>query len=217
MRVFLDDKREAPEGWIRTYTVAETIELLKTRQVMELSLDNDLGEGIPEGYLVLNKLEEIVFNDKTFPVPLMQVHSSNASRVQDMNRAISSIYRIERGHQMDIEQTIRQSIEHAKKNGFTLVHQDWGSLDSKCACPMGCVILQADDTNDILDDAPQASVQAAKLLHVSDTWVDSFTAGFDGEDLHEATHVKNAFEMGQKLRQELSPQDYFEFMQGHKQ
>ena len=95
MRIFLDDTRETPQGWTRTYTVAETIELLKTRQVMELSLDNDLGEGIPEGYLALNWLEETVFNDETFPVPMMMVHSSNASRVQDMNRAITSIYRME--------------------------------------------------------------------------------------------------------------------------
>ena len=64
---------------------------------------------------------------------------------------------------MDIEQTIRQSVEKAKQNGFTLVHQDWGSLSNKCACPMGCVILQAYPTNDILEDAPQASVVAATM------------------------------------------------------
>jgi hypothetical protein len=67
----------------------------RERQVLELSLDNDLGEGLQEGYVVLNFLEETVFNDETFPVPLMAVHSSNASRVQDMNRAITSIYRME--------------------------------------------------------------------------------------------------------------------------
>ena len=47
MKVYLDDVRQAPEGWVRTYTVAETIELLKTGEVVELSLDHDLA---PEHY-----------------------------------------------------------------------------------------------------------------------------------------------------------------------
>lgn len=220
MRVFLDDKRDTPLGWARTYTVDETIQLLKTRKVLELSLDNDLGEGIPEGYKVLNWLEEQVFNDDTFPVPTMAVHSSNASRVEDMNRAITSIYRMEskRAHKMDIEQTIRQSIEKAKQNGWTLVHQDWGHLDSKCACPMGCIILQADPTNDILN-GPSASIEAAKLLHVSDAWVDSFTSGFDDEDLDEgaADHIKVAWELGKKLHQEFNPMNYFDYMRERQQ
>jgi len=40
MKVYLDDERNTPEGWVRTYTVEETIEHLKTRAVAELSLDN---------------------------------------------------------------------------------------------------------------------------------------------------------------------------------
>jgi len=119
---------------------------------------------------------------------------------------------------MDIEQTIRQGVEKAKQNGFTLVHQDWGSLTHKCACPMGCVILQADPTNDILEDAPQASIVAATILHVSDAWVDSFTAGFDDEeDTSPTHHIKAAWELGQKFRQEIKPVDYFEYMKTSKQ
>jgi hypothetical protein len=94
MKVFLDDLRDTPEGWTRTYTVEETIELLKTRTVSELSLDNDLGEGQPEGYIVADALEEIVYLDETFPIPIITVHSSNAARVEYMQRAIASIKRM---------------------------------------------------------------------------------------------------------------------------
>jgi hypothetical protein len=94
MRVFLDDERETPKDWIRTYTVAETIALLETKTVEELSLDNDLGEGEPEGYLVLDALEELVYYDPTFPIPEITIHSANASRVQYMQRAAEAINRI---------------------------------------------------------------------------------------------------------------------------
>lgn len=94
MRVFLDDLRETPEGWERTYTVGETIAALSTRTVTHLSLDNDLGELEPEGYKVLDWLEEEVFFDRTFPIPEIAVHSANASRVDYMKIAISSINRI---------------------------------------------------------------------------------------------------------------------------
>ena len=93
-KVYMDDARETPRGWHRTYTVAETIELLRTRTVTHLSLDNDLGDGQPEGYKVLDWLEETIYNDRTFPMPTVSVHSSNASRVEYMNRALKSIENI---------------------------------------------------------------------------------------------------------------------------
>ncbi len=94
MKVYMDDERETPEGWLRSYTVEETISLLETREVTDLSLDNDLGEGLQEGYKVLDWLEEIVYFDKTFPIPVVTVHSANASRVQYMQRALKAIERI---------------------------------------------------------------------------------------------------------------------------
>lgn len=96
MKVFMDDERQTPEGWTRTYNVEETKTLLLTRQVTHLSLDNDLGSEDPktEGYNVLNWLEEQVFDDSTFPIPEMQVHSSNASRAQSMRLAIKKLEQI---------------------------------------------------------------------------------------------------------------------------
>lgn len=94
MKVYLDDERETPEGWQRTYTVAETVELLKTRQVEALSLDNDLGPDQPEGYTVLDWLEEVIYFDETFPMPEISVHSANTARGEYMRRAALSIQRI---------------------------------------------------------------------------------------------------------------------------
>ncbi len=90
----MDDARETPQGWTRTYTVDETIKVLLTRTVTHLSLDNDLGEGQAEGYKVVDWLEETIYNDMTFPLPEVTVHSSNASRVEYMQRALRSIERI---------------------------------------------------------------------------------------------------------------------------
>jgi hypothetical protein len=93
IKVYMDDERVTPTGWIRTYTVEQTIALLEARIVSHLSLDNDLGEDL-EGYFVIDWLEEAIYNDINFPLPEVTIHSANASRVQYMQRALESIKRI---------------------------------------------------------------------------------------------------------------------------
>jgi hypothetical protein len=43
MKVFLDDVRPKPEGWVRAYTPEEVIERLRSGHVEVISLDFDLG------------------------------------------------------------------------------------------------------------------------------------------------------------------------------
>ena len=43
MRVYLDDERKPGGDWVVTHTPAETIALLETGEVEELSLDHDVG------------------------------------------------------------------------------------------------------------------------------------------------------------------------------
>lgn len=43
MKLWLDDRRRAPAGWTRAYTVAEAQAHLQTGAVDEASLDHDLG------------------------------------------------------------------------------------------------------------------------------------------------------------------------------
>jgi len=102
MKVFLDDERETPEGWIRTRTVKDTVDLLCTKEVEELSLDNDLGPFEPEGYKVMDALELLVYSDKTFPIPTLTIHSQNLARSEYMRKAYSSILKM-RKQQMDEE------------------------------------------------------------------------------------------------------------------
>lgn len=84
MKVYMDDLRPTPVGWERTYTVEETIDKLKTKSVSDLSLDNDLGEGLLEGFKVLDWLEREVFFNPSFPIPVITIHSANEGRAPMM-------------------------------------------------------------------------------------------------------------------------------------
>lgn len=93
MKVYLDDERKTPEGWIRTYWPEEVIELLKTGQVEELSLDHDLGDDQRgTGYDVILWIEEQVVLYGLIP-PRIRVHSANTSARIKMENGIQSIER----------------------------------------------------------------------------------------------------------------------------
>lgn len=91
MKVYLDDERETPEGWVRVYWPEEAIELLKAGNVTEISLDHDLGDDDRgTGYDVLLWLEEQVVLCGMTP-PKMRVHSANSSAREKMEAAIGAI------------------------------------------------------------------------------------------------------------------------------
>ena len=99
MRVWLDDLREAPASWTRVTTPEEAIELLRTGEVKELSLDHDLGLDSPDaersGYSVLLWLErELAEGRWRLPLPSIRIHSANPVGRARMERAISSIERL---------------------------------------------------------------------------------------------------------------------------
>ena len=78
MRVWLDDTREAPVGWVRTRTVDETVDLLHRGEVLELSLDFDLDETDPghKGSEVLDYLEAGLRRG-ALSIPVVHIHSAN--------------------------------------------------------------------------------------------------------------------------------------------
>lgn len=99
MRVWLDDVRPAPDGWLHVKTPEEAIELLRSGEVEEISLDHDLGLATPEsertGYDVLVWLEDAVATGAwAHPVPVIRVHSANPVAWQRMEQAIQSIKRL---------------------------------------------------------------------------------------------------------------------------
>ena len=91
MKVFLDDERNTPPGFHRVYWPEEAIELLKTGEVEEISLDHDLGDDDHgTGYDVILWIEEAVFTSG-FKPPRIKVHSANTSARQKMELGIKNI------------------------------------------------------------------------------------------------------------------------------
>ena len=103
MKVFLDDKRLPKEvypnelDWELVYTAWKAIQLLATGKVTEISLDHDLGENINgTGYDVVKWIEEQVFTNESFNVPIIKIHSANPVGRKNMEAAIESINRHKR-------------------------------------------------------------------------------------------------------------------------
>jgi len=91
MKVYLDDERETPKGWLRVYWPEEAIELLQTGEVVEISLDHDLGnDERGTGYDVVLWIEEAVIT-AGFKPPKIMVHSANSSAREKMELGIENI------------------------------------------------------------------------------------------------------------------------------
>ena len=78
-KIWMDDKREAPDGWMRTYDAKETIIFLQALEVEEISLDHDLGdkETKGDGYEVACWIEEKVAFDDSYTPPEIRIHTEN--------------------------------------------------------------------------------------------------------------------------------------------
>ena len=95
MDIFLDDVRPTPPGWVRCFTVKELLGIMMAnyREIDVVSLDNDLGEGVPEGFTFLDKLEEIVFENPNFVLPKeIRVHSANPVARMRMRQVLRKLY-----------------------------------------------------------------------------------------------------------------------------
>lgn len=94
MKVYLDDERTTPEGWVRAYWPNEVISMLTDGKVTEISLDHDLGDDRKgTGYDVILWIEkQMVLND--FEPPRLKVHSANISARRKMEQGIDQIYRM---------------------------------------------------------------------------------------------------------------------------
>lgn len=93
LRIYLDDERTEPDGWVRAFTPNEVIALVLDGNVGAVSLDHDLGddEKIGTGYTVAIWLEEKVYTDPTFICPEIFVHSANGVGRAKIEAAIASI------------------------------------------------------------------------------------------------------------------------------
>jgi hypothetical protein len=104
MKVYLDDVRPTPDGWIGCRWPEEVIEHLKSGKVEEISLDHDLDDPLVQGqgycssltertgYDVLLWIEEQVIVHGFVP-PKINVHTANASARLKMLAAVKQIER----------------------------------------------------------------------------------------------------------------------------
>lgn len=91
MKVYLDDERSTPKGWIGVQWPDQAIKLLQTGEVTHISLDHDLGDDRRgTGYDVLLWLEEAVF-DRRIELPVVTIHTANPSARQRMMLALHAI------------------------------------------------------------------------------------------------------------------------------
>lgn len=91
MKIWLDDERKAPNGWISARLPQEVITIMKTGKVTEISLDHDLGDDEKgTGYDVLLWLEKQVAV-KNFKPPKISIHTANVSARRKMELAVKSI------------------------------------------------------------------------------------------------------------------------------
>ncbi len=92
MKIYLDDVRPTPAGWIGARWPEEVIEHLKTGKVDEISLDHDLGEDEGRtGYQVVTWIEEQVALHGFVPPAKIHVHSANSVGRQRMEAGIRKI------------------------------------------------------------------------------------------------------------------------------
>jgi hypothetical protein len=95
VNIYLDDIREAPSCFIRTFTVEETIELLKKHNgnIGILSLDNDLGDNLAEGRKVIDWIDEQFYVNPDYVLPDgIEVHSANGPAGKYMRSVIHRLY-----------------------------------------------------------------------------------------------------------------------------
>lgn len=96
MKLYLDDERDTPSGWIRAYTAQEAIQILNDNYVEEISLDHDLGDDFIHGtgYDVLlwieNEIRRWNYNEYV-PPKKIHIHTSNSSARIKMELALKSI------------------------------------------------------------------------------------------------------------------------------
>jgi hypothetical protein len=94
VKIFLDDERQAPNGWVTARWPTEVIALLNAGSVDVVSLDHELGDDARgTGYDVILWIEEAVAT-RGFVPPQIVVHSANTSARIKMEAGIRSIKRL---------------------------------------------------------------------------------------------------------------------------
>lgn len=95
MRLYVDDEREAPEGWTRVDSFAEVVWHICRFDVQAISLDHDLGKPY-NGYDIVKMIEHLTAEIPEFEPPVLYCHSDNADGRKYIELAIDNIQRLVR-------------------------------------------------------------------------------------------------------------------------
>ena len=90
IKLYVDDERQAPNGWVNVKSAEMAIKLLKEGRVEELSLDHDLGRK-KTGYDIVLWMERAVM-EGSFELPnKIIIHTANPVGRQKMAAAINTM------------------------------------------------------------------------------------------------------------------------------
>lgn len=91
-KLWLDDIRPEPVGWVRAKTASQAVILLATGTFGEISLDHDLGPDFAgDGCQVISWLEEQIALDPNFFIPIVNIHTANPAAKTKMLQALENI------------------------------------------------------------------------------------------------------------------------------
>ncbi|MDO5440694.1 MAG: hypothetical protein Q4F12_04080 [Erysipelotrichaceae bacterium] len=95
IKIYLDDEREAPKGYVRTYSVNETKKLIEKSEsnnieITEINVDHDLGDYASDGGDAIKLLDWLVKRNTLYPIV---IHTMNVVGRNNMQRMIDRYWR----------------------------------------------------------------------------------------------------------------------------
>lgn len=95
IKIYLDDIREAPDGFVRTKSVNETIKLIENSEKNNVSislidLDHDLGDYSSDGGDAIKLLDWLVERNTLYPI---KIHTMNVVGKDNMLKIINKYWK----------------------------------------------------------------------------------------------------------------------------
>lgn len=95
MKIWLDDVRVAPQGYVWCRSVNSCKETILAaeqngEEIESLDLDHDMGDYFPDGGDAISLIDWLVERDTVYPITL---HTANPVGRANMQRAIDAYYR----------------------------------------------------------------------------------------------------------------------------
>ena len=107
----------------------------------------------------------------------------------------------------DAKKKILDAVAQVRAKGYTLVCEDWGDPLHECACPMAAIIHVTEPDKFMVSPSENVTT-AAKILGVTEKWVDCFIEGFDGNGTADGSALPEAWKIGSEVAKETKPIAY---------